>query len=265
MEKRHRSFDAVGDIALVRLPDTVGSRMKKRVALEIMSMNKNIKSVYNRVGKTSGEERVAKLRYVSGRRGTVTVHRENGCLFYVDVRRVYFSPRLSNERARITGQIKTGENILDMFCGVGPYTIEASKKAGSVYAIDKNRKAIDLLKKNVKINKAYNVEYACGDARRIVPKLDGEFDRIIMNFPMDAKSFLKQALGSAAKRAVVHLYAFAKRGGEDELAVKKMIRSYSDRDLTVTSIKSYRTGEVAPFVDRLCFDIRVRRKPHSAR
>ena len=256
----HRSFDIIGSIALLRVPPGTGRKETTGIAHSIMARNKNVKSVYNRIGKTSGEERVASIRYIAGEKKTLTLHRENGCSLYVDVRRVYFSPRLSNERLRIIGLVKKGENVLDMFCGVGPYTVEIAKKVQHVYSIDINKAAVDLLGRNLDINHIKNVDFECGDSKKIIPKLKDKFDRVIMNFPMDAKSFIRYALKAVAKNSTIHVYAFAKRNNGDEEKLKKEICKNIGKEFRVVSIKSYRTGEVAPFVDRLCFDVRLKKK-----
>ena len=81
----------------------------------------------------------------------VTIHREYGCRYKVDLAKAYFTPRLSTERSRILSWIKEGDTIIDMFAGVGPYSIllAKSKKPSNVIAIDKNPDAVYYLKENI--------------------------------------------------------------------------------------------------------------------
>ena len=70
------------------------------------------------------------------------------------MRKVYFSPRLATEREKITNQVNNGETIIDMFTGVGPFSIAiAHNKKVEIYAIDINPDAIHYLGKNIILNK----------------------------------------------------------------------------------------------------------------
>ena len=61
------------------------------------------------------------------------------------LKETYFSPRLANERKRITSLVKPGETVVDMFAGVAPFSIMIAKYANPkiIYAIDKNKDAIN--------------------------------------------------------------------------------------------------------------------------
>jgi tRNA (guanine37-N1)-methyltransferase len=113
-------------------------------------------------------------------RTTETIHKENGIRLKIDINKAYFSPRLQTERQRVIEQVKPGETVIDMFCGVGPYSIAIAKKAREVYAIDHNPAAIKLLKENIKLNKVTNVKALKGDALELIKTLP-KADRIIMN------------------------------------------------------------------------------------
>ena len=68
----------------------------------------------------------------------------------LDVKKVYFSPRLATERKRITDQVKNNEIIVDMFAGIGPFSISIARKHKvKIYAIDINPYAYKYLKKNI--------------------------------------------------------------------------------------------------------------------
>jgi tRNA (guanine37-N1)-methyltransferase len=75
------------------------------------------------------------------------------------VTKVYFSPRLSQERLRIAQKVRGGEVVIDMFAGVGPFSIQIAKKFNNVkvYAIDTNPVAIQFLKQNIALNKIENI------------------------------------------------------------------------------------------------------------
>lgn len=251
-----RGFDIIGDIAIVKFPEGTMAKKKKTEAAELMRKNKHITSVFEKYGKTEGEKRLPKIRWLLGSRKGITLHRENSCVFKVDVRRVFFTPRLGHERLRIVSLAGPNELVLDMFAGVGPYSIPLAKKVKEVHAVDINKYAVDLLKENASLNKVKNIKIAYGDARKVVPKIKTKFDRIIMNFPLDSISFLKVAKQAIKPKGTIHLYKFVNTRDEEDL--KKTAQEIKDvlanTKVRITPVKA---GEIAPNITRVCFDIKL--------
>ena len=251
-------FDIIGSAAILKLQKNTTSAQANRIAVEVMKKNKHLDRVFKKIGKISGTERIPRLVWIRGKKSSLVTHRENGCLFQVDIKKVFFTPRLSSERLRIFKIVKPNENVLDMFCGVGPYSILIAKKVKSVYAIDINPRASELLKINMALNKSKNVIPLNGDARKITKKLKLKFDRIIMNFPLSAQDFLDSALSVASDLCVIHLYSFldTREGYESALDNKKAtILASINKGFRVDGIRAMPAGETAPYVIRECFDI----------
>ena len=259
-ESAHRSFDVIGQIAVASFNRKVKRKEAIEFAKRVILKNKHIKSVFMKVGKIEGEERKAKLRFLYGENRSVTRHVENGCVFEVDIRKVFFTPRLSSERKRVRDQVKKGEDVLDMFCGVGPFSVPIAKVAGSVYAIDINADAIRLLKKNLSLNHIENVTAMRMDARRAPEEIKLKFDRIIMNLPAKAIEFLPYALRMCKSKCVIHLYSFVYLKGKDD-GIKDTEKKVRDSlvGVKVKSIKYFKAGEVAPHMLRVCFDITLKK------
>ena len=93
----------------------------------IMEINPHLRLVLRKSGQVSGTFRTREYEAIAGEGDSETVHEEFSCLFRLDVTKVYFNPRLSHERMRVARQIKEGERVLDMFAGVGPYSILIAK------------------------------------------------------------------------------------------------------------------------------------------
>ena len=250
----NKGFDIIGNVAIVKFDGRLSKKEKLNAVKEILKRNKNIKNVFEKVGITQGEERIPKLRKLIGKT-SLTVHKENGFSFYVDVKKVYFSPRMGSERLRVIKQVKEGEKVLDMFCGVGPFAIPIARTANKVTAIDINKNAIRLLKKNIILNKILNIEYYCGDSKEIVKELKGKFDRVIMNFPLYAYKFLNVAVKKCDDNSTIHLYSFIKDGNTKDIENK--IISVCRKKFKKIKIEKHKAGEVAPFLERICFDIRL--------
>ena len=238
-----RAFDIIGDIAIIEVPDELEAK-EEFIAGALMEAHKNIHSVYKKSGDISGEERTRVLKFLAGEENTKTTHAEYGMKLRLDVAKAYFSPRLSAERARILTQVKDGEVVVDMFAGIGPFSILLAKNRDiKAHAIDINEHAFEYLKENIRINKiADRVIPYLGDARKLAPK--GIATRVIMNLPKSSHEFLDAAFDTL-KEGVIHYYAISReedlydskiefikkaaeaKGRKIEIRNRKIVRPYS--------------------------------------
>ncbi len=157
-----------------------------------------------------GDFRVRDLEYVAGENKTETIYKEHNCRFKVDVAKVYFSPRLATERARIAGMVKDGEVIVNMFAGVCTFSVIIAKKHKcEVYSIDVNADAYSLCNENVKLNKVTErVIPMIGDAKDIIMKeLKGKADRVLMPLPERAKEYLEYAVMALKEKGIIHYFS----------------------------------------------------------
>jgi len=201
------SHDIIGDIILLKLPKTL-LKYKKEIGNALLKTNKNIKTVCL-AEPVRGELRVRNIKVIAGEKRTKTTHTEYGLLFDVDIKNTYFSPRLATERKRIANQVKPKEVVVDMFAGVAPFSIMIAKHAEPkiIYAIDKNKKAVELAKQNIKRNNVLDkVEIVHADAKRLDKILTNKADRIIMNLPFSAHKFFTNALKIAKDSCKIHYY-----------------------------------------------------------
>ncbi|TRO49852.1 class I SAM-dependent methyltransferase family protein, partial [Candidatus Bathyarchaeota archaeon] len=167
------SYEIIGDIGIIRIfSNNLSTPMElKHLSISLMKSHKNIKTVLFQSGAIEGIFRLRKLIYISGEKKTHTIHREHNCLFLVDVEKCYFSPRLSYERKRVSSEIKKKEIIVNMFAGVGSFSIIIVKRIESakVYSIDLNPLAINFMKRNIRLNRVYNkIIPLLGDAKMII-------------------------------------------------------------------------------------------------
>lgn len=152
----YNSYDIVGNVAIMRLTEA-SQRYGQAIAEAIMAGHRNVRTVLAQTSPVYGDFRLRKLVYVAGENKTTTVHKESGCLFAVDVEKCYFSPRLFYERMRIAKLIKNGEVVVNMFAGVGCFSIIIAKHSNpeKVYSIDVNPAAILCLQENIRLNRVY--------------------------------------------------------------------------------------------------------------
>jgi tRNA (guanine37-N1)-methyltransferase len=197
------SFEVVGDIAMVEDNDA------EKVASALMSTSKSIKTVITPISDVEGEFRTRRFRHVAGEVSTVTIHKEHGLRYRVDLAGAYFTPRLGTERLRIAGLVRPTDLVLDMFAGVGPFALLLAKRVDRVIAMDKNPIAVKHLRENSLLNKIENIEILEGDANVLVIPYENMADHVIMNLPHSASLFLLAAMKAAKTGGTVHYYCIA--------------------------------------------------------
>ena len=110
---------------------TTGNVNAQAVADQIMSIHKGVKTVFIQTSRIAGDFRIRDLKLVAGENKTTTKYKESGCVFAVDVEKCYFSPRLLHERSRIAHLVSNGETVVNMFAGVGCFSIIIAKNRPS--------------------------------------------------------------------------------------------------------------------------------------
>ena len=200
-----RAFDVIGRVIIIKVPDEL-MQYRQRIGRALLEARPEALSVAQDHG-VKGEDRVRELEVIAGPSDLETVHAEHGLRFRLDPSKVYFSPRLATERLRVAGLVGNGEAVLDMFAGVGPFSIHIAKRArpSVVHASDINPAAIGYLEQNIALNKVSGVKPILGDAAGL-PGLVPPVDRIIMNLPHSAFGFLPTALRLLRPGGTIHLY-----------------------------------------------------------
>lgn len=207
-EELYGAFDQIGNIIILRIPDTLLSK-KKLIGEMLLEKVKTAKSIFYQSSPVEGDYRIRQLELLAGEDNTETEYKEHGCRFKVDVEKTFFSPRLSTERLRIADLVKDGEIVINMFGGVGMFSIIAAKKKKChVYNIDINPHAARLCSENVRLNKLKGtVESIEGDATEVIEKrLVGVGDRVLMLLPERSDEFLGVAIKALKQKGVLHYY-----------------------------------------------------------
>jgi tRNA (guanine37-N1)-methyltransferase len=202
------SFDVIGDIAIIKVPNDLSSK-ESLIASQILRAMKNVRTVLKQSSDVQGEFRLRDLNFVGGEEKYDTIYKESGCLFKINVKEVYFSPRLSTERERIASLVKNGEHILNMFAGIGTFSIIIAKtRECEVESVDKNPRAIGFARESLKLNRRLKgkVNPILADAAEFARSHKETFDRVIMPLPEQAKEFLEVAFESARDKATIHYY-----------------------------------------------------------
>jgi len=234
-EELFSAFDQVGDIIIVRIPDSLFSK-KKIIGETLLEQVKTAKSVFYQSSSVEGEFRTRDLEILAGEDKTETEYKEFGCRFLVDVKKAFFSPRLSTERDRIADLVQEGETVINMFGGVGMFSIIAAKrKKCTVYNIDINPIAAKLCEKNIELNKLKgNVISINGDAAKIIEEqLKDKGDRVLMLLPERSDEFLNSAISTTKNNGIIHYYSHI-HADEKSNAAKLSEKHYME----ITPVKS---------------------------
>jgi len=247
IEKIPKSFDVVGDILIFSDFPKDLKKKEREVGLYMLNKLKNIKVVAKKSKKYSGKFRTRKLKIISGEKRKETLHKESGLWFKLNPEKVYFSVRTGSERLRISNLIKKDESVLVMFSGIAPFPLILSKhsKAKEIYGIEINKQAHKYAEENIRLNKIKNVKVFQGNVKKVLPKLNKKFDRIIMPLPKDSEKYLDLALKYLKPRGKIHLYFFI-----HESEFSKFKEKY--KKFKPTLVKA---GSPSPGKYRVCLDL----------
>jgi len=253
-------WEKTGDVLTIVLPKKL-EEYKEKIG-GIYSLVLGCKTVLNDIGGISGEYRKPNVEIIYGSDITETVHKENGVRYKLDPQKIMFSSGNMDERIRMGSISKPGEIVVDLFAGIGYFTLPIAVhcKPVKVIAVEKNPVSYDYLCKNVTLNNVIDiVEPILGDNRNVAPK--DIADRIIMGYFGDTYKFLDLAF-SCLKNCcgTIHYHdTFAEETAPEEPMnrVEKIADKYDRcaRLLTYKNVKSY-----APGINHYVFDIKVGEK-----
>ncbi len=260
------SYEIVGDIAVLttELPDA------EAVASAILKLHRNIKVVARRKSHVEGVFRRRKIEIIAGEQRTETMHKENGCRYKLDLERVYFNPRLATERARVASLVAPGEVVIDMFAGVGPFSILIARRVpeSRVIAIDINPDAIRYLRENIRLNGVTNVTPVEGDVRMLHSEFMDTADRIIMNLPGNAHEYLPEAIGMLKPEGgTIHFYTVESmnRGEASSALLDKAKQKFMMylRDASAEILAARKVKAYAPYAYIAGIDAKVYKQVHG--
>ncbi|MEM4576301.1 MAG: class I SAM-dependent methyltransferase family protein [Candidatus Nezhaarchaeales archaeon] len=266
LEKVPKGFEIIGDIAILNIPREL-EEYRFNVAETLLNYLKpRIRLVVRRTSPAKDPERVHNYEILAGSGSFETLHRESGCVFKLDISKVFFTSRLQYERYRIASIVKPGELIINMFAGVGPYSIIIAKRVPGVkvYSIDVNPEAYRFMVENIKLNNVEDkVVPLLGDASEVIDTHDlkGIADRVLMPSPEHAINHLVKAVKALKREGFIHYYDVACRVDDLQGYVEDKVSPILD-DLNlewkISFVRPIRS--VAPYKRYVCADIYLNKK-----
>lgn len=243
------SYQIIGHVLLIKFMHIRKLGEKKKVAAAILELLPYVKTVCEIV-KVESEFRTPKLRKLAGN-GTITVHKEHGISYKLDAAKIMFSKGNLFERQRLAGVAKPHETVVDMFAGIGYFSLGLASHVRKIYAIEKNPIAYGYLQNNIKLNKAINIEAILGDNRKVA--LDRVADRVVMGYFPHTEKFLPAALTMLKSKGIIHFHNVYK---EAELWHKPM--SHLDRmGVNYKILGKKKVKSVAPRTYHVVLDVLI--------
>lgn len=247
-------FEIVGHIAHLNLQEE-HQPFKTFIGQVILDKNKSLRTVVAKVGTIDSKFRNFQMDRLAGDDDYKVTVRQGECRFKFDYSRVYWNTRLQHEHERlIKRHVKAGELVFDVFAGVGPFAIPASKAGAIVHANDLNPDSHSALLENIKLNKVKTVTAYCMDGRDFIKtsmqvSSNAVRRHYIMNLPALAPEFCDafpvQQLLLQHHDHLIHCYMFCRPG---EQCVDKIKLSGG----VVEVVEEYLVRSVAPNKDMWC-------------
>lgn len=245
-----------GNILILRLDERLKPH-EGSIARAFMHALK-VESVYVDEAGIQGELRQPQLRRIAG--NTVrAVHTENGIRYNLDVTKIMFSSGNIDERVHFSKVDAAGEVVVDMFAGIGYFTLPLAVHGNPerIYAIEKNPISYRYLLENIEDNSVGDtVVPTLGDNREVGPL--NEADRVIMGYLPTARPFLPRALEFLKGSGGMLHYHYTSRKkeigslAEAHLGEACTEKNYEFSIVNIRNIKSY-----APLVYHCVADVRV--------
>jgi tRNA wybutosine-synthesizing protein 2 len=250
-----RKWELLGNVLLIKIPEEIEG-LKKEIAKEY-AKELGAKTVLQDLG-IQGELREPNVEVLWGSE-TETIHKENGVKFKLDCAQLMFSSGNVDERIRMATISNSEEVVVDMFAGIGFFSIPMAvhSKPKKIYSLELNPIAYHYLSENVQLNGVEDiVEPVLVDNRNF--KGEGIADRVVMGYLEDTHTFFVKALKLLkSKGGIIHYHEKCPNEILDkrplENVQKEAGRTGWDVEIMNTKIiKSY-----APGVSHVVLDVMV--------
>jgi len=259
-----KGYQRIGEIIVLSLNEDLKD-VEKEIGEAVLEIT-NIKTVCVKEGGIQGELRKPQIKVIAGDKNTEVCHFENNVYFCFDISKIMFAKGNVGERGRLPKQVKMDEIIVDMFVGIGYFSVPIAKiaKPKKIYAIDLNPDSIKYLKKTIEKNKLNNIEPIQGDSKEVVERLVSEgvkADRVLLGYLPPPVESVQYAMKIIKKGGMIH-YDDLIYSENKEKDIDKTMKMFNEEAKLVgfngvelvnaQKVKSYR-----PKVDHYVLDVRV--------
>ncbi|MHA1111953.1 MAG: class I SAM-dependent methyltransferase [Promethearchaeota archaeon] len=174
---------------------------KNEICKATMELLPKTSAVWIRTGIISGQFRKPEgLEHVVGSTVTEVIHNENNIRYKFDFTKIMFAKGNITERRYLPQLVKPGEIIVDMFAGIGYFSLGIAKYAEpkQIFSIELNPVSFKYLEENVRINKLdkiiTTIQGNCAEETLNLSKQGIQADRIIMGVFPAPYEYIEHAL-----------------------------------------------------------------------
>jgi len=251
-----KKWEKIGDILVIKLDKRL-NKYKETIGKHYAEAL-NCKTVLNDTTGISGVFREPNVEHIYGSKETETIHIENRIKYKLDPQRVMFSSGNMDERIRISKISNKKEIIVDLFAGIGYFTLPIAvfSKPKKIFSCEINPISYKFLCENVVLNNVTSiVEPLIGDNIETAPR--NIADRVILGFINDTYRYLPFALECLKeKTGVIHYHDVF----PEELIPNKplkIINKIAENNNIEANVLKYRSiKSYAPGINHVVFDIK---------
>jgi tRNA wybutosine-synthesizing protein 2 len=257
-----RGYQKVGDILILNLNDNV-LPYKELISRSLLKIIPNTRTICLKKGGITGRYRIPNLEVIGGDNNTETIHIENNCLFKLDVRRIMFSKGNISERRRLANLVENNEIIIDMFAGIGYFSINIARHANpkKVISIEINPVSYSYLLENIRINKLENkIEPINGDCKTICYEKSHIADRIIMGLLPAPKDYIPAALNALKNFGTIHYEGIVNQKDGYESLLKDFLSTSNLSEENIELLRYKKIKSYGPKKDHYRIDVRILRQ-----
>lgn len=212
LELLPRGFQGLGKIMIIKLSPELLPK-KQLIGEACLSLHPSFKSIYLNAGKIKGTFRQPEqMDLIAGIDNPIADHLEHGVRYRFDITKIMFSKGNLSERKFLATLVKDDEVIVDMFAGIGYFSLPIAKNSNpkQIYSIELNPESYEVFVQNIKLNHLEEkITPIFGDSKIEVLKLSQKgitADRVIMGVFPAPKNFIKEALTLTSQKGTIFHY-----------------------------------------------------------
>jgi tRNA wybutosine-synthesizing protein 2 len=249
-----RGFERFGKVLLLRLPEEARPYFPVigRAYLEELGLT----CVLRHTGAVAGELRRPSLERIAGGEAEAEIQ-EHGVRYRFDASQILFSRGNKEERARAGSLVQPEEQVVDLFAGIGYFTIPAARAHPSVRvrAVELNPVSYHYLLENVQANGVGEQVLATLGDNRAVELPAGAADRVFLGFLPSSLPWVARGVELLRPEGgALHVHLLAERRAplsQAEAAVTAELERAGSR---VLRVRAHRVKTYGPGSDHLVVD-----------
>jgi len=207
-----RGFQTLGNVIILKLNPKLFNK-EQLIAKSCLELLPRIRSIYVNRGRVIGTFREPeKIELIGGVDNPIVEHKEHDVIYKFDITKIMFSKGNINERRYLAKLVKSEEVIVDMFAGIGYFSLPIAKHSPvkRIFSIEINPIAFRCLVENIKLNNLEDkVVPIQGDCKQEVIKLSKTeilVDRVIMGIFPAPIDYVKEALALVNEKGTIYHY-----------------------------------------------------------